>query len=334
MESLPIKYRPKEFKDVCSQSSIIKILERQIETKNFKNTYLFSGPSGCGKTTLARILANKINRGVGEPIEIDAASNNGVDSVRQIIESADQRSLDSEYKIYIIDECHMLTTQAWNALLKTIEETPKYTIFMFCTTEYHKVPVTIQNRCQQYFLTRVPQRDIENRLYYICEKENLVAHPDGISHIAKLSLGSMRQAIAYLEKCRDYSESITLNNVLTVLGDFSYDVYFKMVNAIIDGNKKDIINTIEELYNSGNDLKLFLDMFIEFVLDLDKFTLFKSFDIIKIPQSYKDSIEYTVNVEEPTKYYNHLVDKLLNVKVMLKGDNDIKTSMEIALMGV
>ena len=334
MESLPVKYRPREFKDVCSQDSIIKILERQIETKNFKNTYLFAGPSGCGKTTIARILANKINQGCGEPIEIDAASNNGVDSVRQIIESADQRALDSEYKIYLVDECHMLTTQAWNALLKTIEETPKYTIFMFCTTDYHKVPVTIQNRCQQYFLTRVPQKEIENRLYYICEQEGLKAHPDGINHIAKLSLGSMRQAIAYLEKCRDYSESITIDNVLTVLGDFSYDTYFSLVNSIIDKKSSDVINIIEDLYNKGNDLKLFLDMFIEFVLDLDKFTIFKSFDIIKIPQSYKEKVEYTVNVENATKYYNHLIDKLLNVKVMLKGDSDMKTSMEIALLGI
>lgn len=332
MEALPIKYRPKEFKDVCAQSSITKILERQIETRNFKNCYLFSGASGCGKTTVARILANKINRGVGSPIEIDAASNNGVDSVRQIIESADQRSIDSEYKIYIIDECHMLTTQAWNALLKTIEETPKYTIFMFCTTEYHKVPVTIQNRCQQYFFTRVPQKDIENRLYYICEQEGLVAHPDGISHISKLAQGSMRQAISYLEKCRDYSESITLDNVLTVLGDFSYDTYFNLINAVIDKNQKEIINIIEDLYNKGNDLKLFFNLFIEFVLDLAKYIIFKSFDVIKIPQTYKDKIEYTINVEDASKYYSHLLDKLLETKVNLKGDTDIKTSLEIALI--
>ena len=334
MEALPIKYRPTEFKDVCSQSSVIKILEKQVETGNFKNCYLFSGASGCGKTTIARILANKINKGFGSPIEIDAASNNGVDSVRQIIESADQRALDSEYKIYIIDECHMLTTQAWNALLKTIEETPKYTIFMFCTTEYHKVPITIQNRCQQYFLTRVPQEEIEKRLYYICENENLKAHPDGITHIAKLSLGSMRQAIAYLEKCRDYSDNITLENVLTVLGDFSYDTYFALVNSIIDQDKKKTVEIIEDLYSKGNDLKLFLDMFIGFVLDLCKFTIFKSYDIIQIPQSYKNQIEYTVNVENASKYYNHLTDLLLNTKVKLKGDSDIKTSMEIALMNM
>ena len=332
MEALPVKYRPKEFKDVCSQESIIKILERQIETQNYKSCYLFSGASGCGKTTIARILANKINKGCGEPIEIDAASNNGVDSVRQIVESADQRSLDSEYKIYIIDECHMLTTQAWNALLKTIEETPKYTIFMFCTTEYHKVPTTIQNRCQQYFFTRIPQKDIEERLYYICENENLKAHPDGISHIAKLSQGSMRQAIAYLEKCKDYSESITLDNVLTVLGDFSYDTYFSLVNAIIDKNKSEVINIIEDLYQKGNDLKIFFDMFIEFVLDLTKYVIFKSFDIIKIPDTYKDKIEYTVNVEDAARYYNHLLDSLLETKVLLKGDNDIKTTLEISLI--
>lgn len=332
MESLPIKYRPKEFCDVCSQNSVIKILEKQVETGNFKNCYLFSGASGCGKTTIARILANKINKGVGEPIEIDAASNNGVDNVRKIIDGADQRSLDSEYKIYIVDECHMLTTQAWNALLKTIEETPKYTIFMFCTTEYHKVPVTIQNRCQQYFLTRVPIKDIENRLYYICEQENFIAHPDGITHIAKLSLGSMRQAIAYLEKCKDYSKDITLDNVLTVLGDFSYDVYFKLVNAVIDKNREEVINVIEDIYNKGNDLKLFFDMFIGFVLDLTKYIIFKSFDVIKIPESYKDKIEYTINVEDATKYYNHLLDILLDIKVLLKGDNDVKTTLEISLI--
>ena len=131
MRSLATIYRPVDFDSVKSQESIIKILKRQLELEQFSNVYLLCGPSGCGKTTVARIFANEVNKGKGIPIEIDAASNNGVDNIRNIIDAADGRSLDSEYKIFIIDECHMLTTQSWNALLKTIEEPPKYTIFYF-----------------------------------------------------------------------------------------------------------------------------------------------------------------------------------------------------------
>lgn len=331
-ESLPIKYRPKEFDDVCSQGVIIKILKQQIATKSFKNAYLFSGPSGCGKTTLARIFANKINNGLGYPIEIDAASNNGVDSVRNIIEGVDQRSLESEYKIYIIDECHMLTTQSWNALLKTIEETPKYTIFIFCTTEYHKVPVTIQNRCQQYFLARVPDNLIVNRLTDICIKENYKFTSDGLFQICKLANGSMRQAISYLEKVKDYSDLISLDNVLSVLGDFGYDLYFKLVNAIIDKNDREIISLVDTLYSNGNDLVLFIDQFLVFLLDLTKYIIFNSFDVISIPKSYKDSIDYAVNVEENKKYYNHLVNKVLEIKQAIKGDSLIKTTVQIMLL--
>ena len=131
-ESLAVKYRPKTFSEICGQSSIVKIITRQIEMNEFKNACLFAGASGCGKTTIARIVANMINNGQGEPIEIDAASNNGVENVRQIIHDAQERSIDSKYKIYIIDECHSLTNQAWQAFLKCIEEPPTYTIFIFC----------------------------------------------------------------------------------------------------------------------------------------------------------------------------------------------------------
>ena len=148
-ESLAVKYRPRTFADLCGQSSVVKILTRQIETGEFKNAVLFNGASGCGKTTIARIIANMINNGVGEPIEIDAASNSSVDNVRQIIHDAQERSIDSKYKIYIIDECHSLSNQAWQAFLKCIEEPPKYTIFIFCTTDPQKIPETIKNRVQR-----------------------------------------------------------------------------------------------------------------------------------------------------------------------------------------
>ena len=153
LESLAVKYRPNSWDEVFGQDVIVEILKKQIETNTIKNAYIFSGASGCGKTTVARIFANEINDHKGLPIEIDGASNNGVDNVKNIINEASQRSLNSEYKIYIIDEAHMLTTPAWNAFLKTIEESPKYTIFIFCTTDPQKIPETIKNRCMRFNFT-------------------------------------------------------------------------------------------------------------------------------------------------------------------------------------
>lgn len=331
MPSLAVKYRPNDFDEICSQKSIVKILKRQIETGQFVNVYAFAGPSGVGKTTIARILANKINKGLGTPIEIDARSNNGVDNVRLIIEDADKRALDAEYKVYIVDECHMLTNQAWNRLLKLIEEPPKYTIFMFCTTELQKVPETIQNRCQQYRLTRVDNKLIEDRLDYICKAEGYKYTKEALEQITKMSLGSVRQAIAYLDKCKDYGD-LTLQNVLIVLGSFSYDTYFDLINAVIDKNEQRIIKIVEQLYSDGCDLRLFVELFLEFVLDLTKYLIFKSFEIIKIPASYKSQLDYTINVEEPGKYFNHLIDKLLELKVLIKGDSNVKTTLEVYLL--
>ena len=162
--SLAVKYRPKTFEEALGQGSTIKILRQQIEKGCFGNCYLFAGSSGCGKTTLARIFANLINQGKGSPIEIDGASNNGVESVRAIVDSAGERSLDSEYKIYIVDECHAISSQGWQAFLKCIEEPPKYTIFMFCTTNPEKVPETIQNRLIRFNISKVRTDLIKQRL--------------------------------------------------------------------------------------------------------------------------------------------------------------------------
>lgn len=172
MKALAIKYRPKTFDDVVEQDNIKIILTQQLKTGTFKNSYLFTGGAGTGKTTCARIFANEINKGQGNPIELDAASNNGVDNVRDIIQQAQLQSLDSEFKVFIIDECHMITNAGWNAMLKLIEEPPAKSIFIFCTTNPEKIPKTILSRVQRYDFRRISQNGIVERLRYILEKEN------------------------------------------------------------------------------------------------------------------------------------------------------------------
>ena len=173
MKSLAIKYRPIVFDDVVEQSSIKVILQEQIRSKTIKNGYLFVGSAGTGKTTCARIFANEINEGHGTPIEMDAASNNSVDDIRNVIAQAQTKSLDSEYKIFIIDEAHSLSNSAWQAMLKTLEEPPAKSIFIFCTTDPQKIPKTILSRVQRYDFQRISQQGIVNRLRYIIEQENL-----------------------------------------------------------------------------------------------------------------------------------------------------------------
>ena len=330
--NLATKYRPQEFSDVLSQKAIIKILEQQIRTKTFKNCIMFTGPSGCGKTTIARILANKINNGLGSPIEYDAASNNGVDNVRTIIEFAQERSLDSEYKVIVMDEAHMLTIQSWNAFLKCVEEPPKYTIFIFCTTDPQKVPMTIQNRCQIYNLSRIDLDSIKNRLNYVCSQENYFVDTNAIDYIAKLADGSMRQALTYLDKCKDYSTNITMDNVIACLGNYSYDIYFDLTNAVIDNNKQRIIDIIEQCYANGSDLKLFVSNYLKFILQLTKYTLFRSMIGVDIPIMLEEKVKYTTGIENNVVWFNKYLDKILNLKSLIKNDSDIKTTVEVCLI--
>ena len=172
MKTLAVKYRPQVWEDVTEQSSTKIILQQQLQSGEVKNAYLFCGPAGCGKTTCARIFANEINKGEGNPIELDAASNNGVDDVRNIIQQAKTKSINSEYKIFIIDECHALSNSAWQAMLKIIEEPPAKSISLFCTTDPQKIPKTILSRVQRYDFQRISQEGIVERLERILELEN------------------------------------------------------------------------------------------------------------------------------------------------------------------
>lgn len=332
MESLAVKYRPKTWEDVVEQETTVRILKKQIETKTFKNAYLFCGPSGDGKTTIGRIFASEINSGNGSPIEIDGASNNGVDNVRNIIAIAKERSLDSEYKVIIVDEAHMLTIQGWNAFLKCLEEPPKYTVFIFCTTDPQKIPATILNRVQRFNLTRISPDSIKNRLKTICDIEKFSDYDLGIEYISKISNGGMRDAISYLEKCASYSNEITLSNVLDSLGNYSYDIFFKLLNNIIDGQERDTLQILDDYYNQGNDLKLFADQFLTFVMDIAKYVLFGSMDILKIPNNMEDKVKFCTNIEGANNYYTYLIDKLLDIKVLVKNDLNIKTTLEVMFL--
>ena len=210
--SLATKYRPNVWEDVYGQNNIISILNQQITTGNIKNTYIFSGASGCGKTTVARLFINKINDGAGAPLELDAASNSSVDNVREIVKAAQERSLTSRYKAYIIDECHALSNQAWQAFLKCIEEPPKYTIFIFCTTEPNKIPDTIKNRCMRFNFNRISSDLIFNRLKFIAGNEGALNYEDTCDYISRICNGEMRNAISMLEKCIDYNNDLNINN--------------------------------------------------------------------------------------------------------------------------
>lgn len=328
-QSLAVKYRPDSFESVCDQQSIIAILKRQLELKQYSNCYLFSGPSGCGKTTLARIFANELNEHLGNPIEIDGASNNSVDNVRNIVNEATSRSIDSKYKVFIIDECHMITTAGWNAFLKCIEEPPMYTIFIFCTTDPQKVPLTIQNRVMKFNLSKISTQKIYDRLKYIANSEHFINYEESIDYISKLSDGRMRDAIATLEKCAGYSTDLSIQNVLNVIGNFSYKKLFELTNAIIDNKEDVIIRILTEFNNKGIDLKIFVDQYLDFVLDLGKYCIFKSIEMTKIPQSMLEDIKYATAFENNKRFFGKLTDKILDLKFNIKNDSSIFNTIVI-----
>lgn len=335
MEALAVKYRPKEFSDVSSQKINIRILEKMLETNQISNCILFSGPSGCGKTTLAKIFADKINKGQGNPIEIDGASNNGVDNVRNIIENSKERSIDGTYKVYIIDECHQITTAGWNAFLKCIEEPPMFTIFIFCTTDPQKIPPTILNRLMKFQLTKISSEEIEQRLLYICQQENFVNYQECCNYISKNSNGGMRDAIANLEKCASYSNDLNINNVLEVLGNCDYNMMFDIVNAIIDNNRQYILDILSYIRNSGKDLRNFVNQFLDFILNISKYCLYqKNINVTVFPSTVEEKLKYTTAIDNAADYFIWLLNKIYNIKATIKYETNLFNTLQILFLGL
>lgn len=325
-QTLATIYRPKCFHDIIGQDVLVSVLCRQIETKTFKNAYLFAGPSGCGKTTTARIMANEINGHEGEPIEIDAASNNGVDSIRALIVDAQQTSISSDYKVYIIDECHMLTTAAWNAALKLIEEPPSNSIFIFCTTNAEKIPETILSRVQRFDFSRISRKLITDRLAYILNEEAVKQFEyDALDRIAIMSNGFMREAISLLDKCLSYSDYVSLDNVEKILGLVKYETMFDLLDAIYNKNHTEALTQLNKLKSNNSSLLNVLDNILQFFIDCVKYQKTNSISFTNIPKIYEERL---------SKYTDDLmlfVDRTFKYR-QLSNNADINAILDIIIM--
>ena len=271
------KFRPDEFEDVKGQDAIVRTLKNQVNADRIGHAYLFCGTRGTGKTTVAKIFAKAVNCEHpvdGSPcgecamcksiaagtsmnvIEIDAASNNGVDNIREIREEVTYRPTEGKYKVYIIDEVHMLSIGAFNALLKTLEEPPEYVIFILATTEAHKIPITILSRCQRYDFKRISIETIAARLRELIDKEGWDVEDKAVRYIAKMADGSMRDSLSLLDQCAAFymNETLTYDHVLEVLGAVDTEVFSRLLRQLLAMDVHQVIETVDELVMQGREL--------------------------------------------------------------------------------
>lgn len=264
------KWRPSQFDEVKGQEHIVTTLRNQIIADRIGHAYLFCGTRGTGKTSVAKLLAKAVNcenpvngnpcnhcascRSIMEQtsmnvIEIDAASNTGVDNIREIKDEIQYSPTEGKYKVYIIDEVHMLTTGAFNALLKTLEEPPEYVIFILATTEAHKIPITILSRCQRYDFKRVSIDVITEHLVHLMQEEQIEAEEKALRYVAKVADGSFRDALSLLDKCIAFyfGQSLTYDKVLEVLGAVDTEVFYQFLGYIITGETIKVLNMVDEI---------------------------------------------------------------------------------------
>ena len=316
------KFRPDTFADVKGQDAIVTTLKNQIKANRIGHAYLFCGTRGTGKTTVAKILAKTVNCENpvdGNPcnkcemcltiqeqvsmnvIEIDAASNNGVDNIREIREEVSYRPTQGKYKVYIIDEVHMLSTGAFNALLKTLEEPPSYVVFILATTEAHKIPITILSRCQRYDFKRITIDTIVSRLQELMKQEGTTVEDKALRYIAKAADGSMRDALSLLDQCTAFylGETLTYDKVLEVLGTLDAEVFSVLLRKVINRDVAGSIHLLEDLIIQGKEMSQFVTDFTWYMRNLL---------LVKTSDNAEDVIDTTVESRKALHEEGQMID--------------------------
>ena len=323
------QWRPQEFDSLIGQDHISKTLANAIKSGKIAHAYLFSGPRGTGKTSTAKILAKalncvegpspvpcnhcenclKINDGTSMDVfEIDAASNRGIDEIRDLRESVKFSPVDGKFKIYIIDEVHMLTTEAFNALLKTLEEPPSHVVFILATTEAHKIPATIHSRCQRYDFRKITDAEIFARLQYVAENMKIQVEPEVLRIIATHADGGMRDALSILDQCSTFAEVITVDAVREILGLIGREWIWALVEALAQKNTKESLVLLNDILSKGKDIKQILIELVQYFREImlyqvegsaQKFSSSESNEVLKKHSrcfSYDELVEYIKSI--------------------------------------
>ena len=353
------KYRPQTLEEVVGQSHIKKALTNAISMNKISHAYLFTGPRGTGKTSTARIFAKSLNCKEGptihpcgvcencvditnsvpmDVIEIDAASNRKVEDAQNILEKVMYAPVNSRYKIYIIDEVHMLSNTAFNALLKTLEEPPKNVIFILATTEVHKVLDTIKSRCQRFDFRRITTDDIVKHLRYISDKEGINITDDALFTIAKNSAGGMRDSIALLDQLSilDGEEAISTDDINNLLGRISFDTLNELSNAIVDSNPQNAIEVLEKIYNSGNEPSQILTNLLDYFKNLLIVKTCRPEIVFELTQLNEAQIK--ILKEQATKLETHqitfLIEKTSDYIKEVKTTNNPRLWLEVGIIDI